>query len=108
MLQSCTMPLACSVGCVAGCAAACSPGRSVIRDWPLELQPKRPTTQRKHNGRRDAEKVFRTTVLQSIQCNAVFGQWPLDNGSFIRRDTRVYCCVVARRVECNNHIYNIT
>src|SRR6202521_365594 len=63
MLQSCTMPLACSVGCVAGC----SPGRFVIRDWPLELQPKRPSTQRKHNGRRDAEKAFRTTVLQSIQ-----------------------------------------
>jgi hypothetical protein len=30
------------------------------------------------------------------------------DGSFIRRDTRVYCRVVARRVECNNYIYNIT
>ena len=58
MLQSCTMPLACSVGCAAGCAAACSPGRFVIRDWPLELQPKRPSTQRKHNRQRGCGKGF--------------------------------------------------
>ena len=43
---------------VGGCAAACSPGRSVVSNWPLELQPKRPSTQRTHNARVGRGKGF--------------------------------------------------
>ena len=100
-----TMPLECSVGVAGGCAAACSPGRSVVRNWPLELQPKRPSTQRTHNARWDAEKVFRTMVLQfdsvqysangHITCRILSSAAPM----FIPH-------VGASFVECNNYLYN--
>jgi hypothetical protein len=67
VLQSITMPLECSVGVAGGCAAACCPERSVVSNWPLELHPKRPSTHRPHNARWDADRVFRTMVLHSIQ-----------------------------------------
>jgi hypothetical protein len=96
------MPLACSVGCAAGCAAACSPGRSAIRDWPLELQPKRPSKQRKQNDRDDAERVFRTTVLQSIQCS--IRPWLYYSPDSIRAEAQ--CHVAAPVSEYSTYVCN--